>query len=79
MDVYVYKVHLWDSFDEKKVERCGVTFAGSYTEAMGHLEKFYQPGLISVELLCELDISHTLELPKNIMEAILKDELYKML
>ena len=79
MDVYVYKVHFWDSCDEKKVERCGVTFAGSYTEAMGHLEKSYQPELISVELLCELDFSHTLELPRNIMEAILKDELYKML
>lgn len=79
MDVYVYRVHFWDGCDEKKVERCGVTFAGSYTEAMEHLEKSYQPELISVELLCELDISHTLELPRNIMEAILKDELYKML
>ena len=61
MDVYVYKIHLWDSFDEKKVERCGVTFAGSYTEAMENLEKSYQPELISVELLCELHISHTHE------------------
>lgn len=74
MNIFVYRVQFWDSFDEKKVERCGVTFADSYTEAMKNIEKSYQPELISVELLCELDASYTLELPRNIMEAILKEE-----
>ena len=79
MNIFVYRVQFWDSYDEKKVERCGVTFAENYSEAMSNIEKSYQPELISVELLCELGISHTLELPRNIMESILKDDLYKML
>ena len=79
MNILVYGVQFWDSLDEKKVERCGVTFAENYSEAMSNIEKSYQPELISVELLSELGISHTLELPRNIMEAILKDDLYKML
>lgn len=74
MNAFVYRVEMLDDVNKSTRESCGVTFAGSYTEAMQNIEASYQPELISVELLCEIDEQHTLELPREVMEAILNDE-----
>lgn len=74
MNAFVYRVEMIDDVNKSTRESCGVTFAVSYTEAMQHIEASYQPELISVEFLCELDEQDILELPREVMEAILNDE-----
>ena len=66
----VYKVRFWDEIDKKSLVQSGFTFASSFSEAAGILEKVYGNDLMTILRLELLDESEVLPLSSKMVNEI---------
>ena len=66
----VYKVRFWDEIDKKSLVQSGFTFASSFADAAGILEKVYGNDLMTILRLELLDENEVLPLSSKMVNEI---------
>lgn len=69
---FIYKVTIYNEYDEKVEKVAGVTFAETWTEAMCHIEGYYGDELIDVHI-DGLEEGSCLELSIEEAERLVKE------
>ena len=67
----VYKVRIWDEIDKKPLVQSGFTFASSFADAAGVLEKVYGNELMTILRLELLDENEVLPLSSKMVNEIM--------
>ena len=69
---YTYRVKFYDSFDEKEMEKDGVTYGTTYSEAVGRITDYYGDNDTIEITLHAIDANFVLEMPNEIIEQLQK-------
>lgn len=69
---YTYRVKFYDSFDEKELEKSGVTYGATYSEAVNRIADYYGDDDIIEVTLRAIDANFVLEMSNETIEQLQK-------